>query len=315
MESVAGEGLTGPAPAPGARRRRGVGRSEGFRAAVYLAPGMTGFALFVVIPLIASLVISLFEWSLMGGAKFVGLANFQRMLSGADPAFWTVLRNTIVFAVLYTLVNLACSLALSTWLSSIGEGWSRVFRVIFFVPVVTPMAGNALIWLLLLSDQGIINGALGAVGLGPFPWLNDPILAMGSLIVMSLWQGIGYNIIIFTAALNGLNTSVLEAAEIDGATSWRRFFSVVFPMLSPSVFFCTVMTVIGGFKVFAQPYFLTQGGPGQSTNTIVLYLFRSGFSYDKLGYASALAWVLFVIVMLITALQFSQQKKWVNYDS
>ena len=133
--------------------------------------------------------------------------------------------------------------------------------------------------------------------------------------MMSLWQGLGYNIVVLTAGLNGLNTSVLEAAKIDGTTGWQRFFKVVFPMISPTVFFCTIMTVIGAFKVFAQPYMLTKGGPGEATNTIVLALYRNGFSFDKLGYASAMAWILFVIVMVLTALQFSQQKKWVNYDA
>jgi multiple sugar transport system permease protein len=138
---------------------------------------------------------------------------------------------------------------------------------------------------------------------------------MGSLIAMSLWQGIGYNIIVLGAGLNGISPNLLEAARIDGAGAWQRFFRVVLPMLSPSLFFCTVMTIIGSFKVFTQPYLLTLGGPGESTNTIVLYLYRNGFSFDKLGYASALAWALFVIVMLITALQFSQQKRLVNYDN
>ena len=123
------------------------------------------------------------------------------------------------------------------------------------------------------------------------------------------------NIVVLTAGLNGLNTSVLEAATIDGCNGVQRFFKVVFPMISPTVFFCTVMTIIGAFKVFAQPYFLTLGGPGESTNTIVLSLYRNGFSFDKLGYASSMAWVLFVIVMTVTALQFAGQKKWVNYDA
>ena len=288
---------------------------DGLKAAIYLGPGMLGFLFFIVIPLIASLVISFFSWSLHGGAEFVGIDNYTRMLSGADPAFWTVMRNTVVFAVLYTILNLIIAIALSYWLQAIPERWSRLMRVIFFIPVVTPMAGNALIWRLLLNDNGVVNNALGTVGIEPIPWLNHPTLAMGSLLLMSLWQGLGYNIVVLTAGLNGLNTSVLEAARIDGTNGWNRFFLVVFPMISPTVFFCTVMTVIGAFKVFAQPYFLTLGGPGESTNTMVLYLYRNGFSFDKLGYASAMAWVLFVVVMLITALQFTQQKRWVNYDA
>lgn len=285
------------------------------RIFAYLAPGMTGFLIFIVIPLIASLSISLFSWSLLGTSEFVGIDNYRRMFSGEDPAFYTTLRNTVVFALLYTAANLIISTGISYWLQHLPNRFSRILRIIFFIPVVTPMAGNALIWRLLLNDDGVVNSALNSIGAPSLPWLNNPNLAMGSLVIMSLWQGLGYNIVVLTAGLNGINPSVLEASELDGATGLRRFFQVVFPILSPTFFFCTVMTVIGAFKVFAQPFFLTKGGPGESTNTIVLALYRNGFSFDKLGYASALAWVLFVIVMMLTALQFSQQKKWVNYDS
>ena len=296
-------------------RRRHRAPQDTLRIIAYLTPGMTGFLVFIIIPLIASLIISLFSWSLLGTSEFVGLDNYRRMISGEDPAFYTILKNTVVFALLYTGANLIISSGISYWLQHLPNRFSRVLRIIFFIPVVTPMAGNALIWRLLLNDEGVVNSALNSIGLPSLPWLNNPSLAMGSLVIMSLWQGLGYNIVVLTAGLNGINPSILEASELDGATGFRRFFQVVFPILSPTFFFCTVMTVIGAFKVFAQPFFLTKGGPGESTNTIVLALYRNGFSFDKLGYASALAWILFVIVMLLTALQFSQQKRWVNYDS
>ncbi|KIC67697.1 ABC transporter substrate-binding protein [Pseudarthrobacter phenanthrenivorans] len=274
---------------------------------------MLGFLIFIVVPLVASLVISLFDWPLFGTPKFVGLENYTRMLAG-DPVFWTVLGNTLFFAVCYTVLNLVLALAVATWLHNLGS-WGPFFRVVFFVPVVTPMVANALVWRLMLTDDGVVNSLLANVGIHGPSWLGNSQLAMGSLIAMSLWQGIGYNIIVLGAGLNGISPNLLEAARIDGAGAWQRFFRVVLPMLSPSLFFCTVMTIIGSFKVFTQPYLLTLGGPGESTNTIVLYLYRNGFSFDKLGYASALAWALFVIVMLITALQFSQQKRLVNYDN
>ena len=297
-----------------ARRDHSTLRSR-LRVVAYLAPGMTGFLVFIVVPLIASLILSLFSWSLLGTSEFVGIDNYRRMFSGEDPAFYTILKNTVVFALLYTGSNLVISTGISYWLQHLPSRFSRVLRIIFFIPVVTPMAGNALIWRLLLNDDGVVNSALNSIGISSLPWLNNPNLAMCSLVIMSLWQGLGYNIVVLTAGLNGINPSVLEASELDGATGMRRFIQVVFPILSPTFFFCTVMTVIGAFKVFAQPFFLTKGGPGESTNTIVLALYRNGFSFDKLGYASALAWLLFVIVMLLTALQFSQQKRWVNYDS
>ncbi|WP_422116158.1 carbohydrate ABC transporter permease [Brachybacterium sp. UNK5269] len=303
-----------PAVARSAKRPSPGGRGNGWSALPYLGPGMLGFAIFIVVPLVVSLIISFFDWPLFGAPEFVGLENYRFMIAG-DPAFWISLRNTLIFAVLYTAVNLVVALGLSYWLMNLGGRWAAFFRVLFFIPVVTPMIGNALIFRLMLNDDGIVNQMLAAIGISGPQWLNTPGWAMVSLVVMSLWQGMGYNIIVLGAGIAGINPSVLEASRIDGAGPVDRFFRIVFPMLSPTIFFCTVMTVIGAFKVFAQPYALTEGGPGNATNTLVLHLYRNGFSFDRLGYASAIAWALFALVMLITAVQFSQQKRWVSYDS
>ncbi|MDO5082800.1 MAG: sugar ABC transporter permease [Arachnia propionica] len=290
------------------------GVRQGLLAFLHLAPGMSGFLIFMVIPLIASIVISFHNWPLYGDPEFVGVGNYVKLLSGQDPVFYTVLLNTAIFAIGYTAVNLIVSTGIAVWLHSLPD-WAPFFRVLFFIPVVTPMVANALVWRVLLDDNGVINGALAAVGIQGPSWLGTPFWAMASLILMSLWQAVGYNIVVLAAGLNNINPAVMEAARIDGTTAWSRFWKVTFPMLSPSLFFASVMTVIGAFKVFTQPFMLTKGGPGDSTNTLVLHLYRSGFSYDALGMASSLAWVLFVLVMLLTALQFVGQKKWVNYDS
>ncbi len=249
------------------QRRR---KSDLGTALVYLAPGMSGFLVLIVI-------------------------------------------NTVLFAAVYTVTNLVLCILIAKWLLSTGRV-GAVIRVMMFIPVVTPMVANAMVWKLLLNNDGLINSLLAIVGIDGPDWLSNGPLAMTSLIVMSLWQGVGYNIIVLTAGLNAINPSLYEASVIDGANSFQRFTRITLPLLTPSIFFCTVMTVIGAFKVFTQPYTLTSGGPGTATTTIVLYLYQNGFSYDRLGYASALAWVLFVIVMLITALQFSQQKR-VHYDA
>ncbi len=295
-------------------KARKPGVNERLLAFFHLAPGMSGFVIFIVIPLLASIVISFYRWPLFGEPEFIGADNYMRLFDGREPVFGQVLFNTALFAVGYTAANLILSTGLAVWLHSLPD-WAPFFRVLFFVPVVTPMVANALIWRVILDDQGMLNGMLAAFGIAGPSWLGESGWAMTSMIMMSLWQGIGYNIVVLTAGLNNINPSVLEAARIDGTTAWKRFWKVVFPMLSPSLFFCTIMTVIGAFKVFTQPYMLTKGGPGDATNTLVLYLYRSGFSYDQLGFASALAWVLFVIVMLVTALQFVGQKHWVEYDA
>lgn len=301
-------------PRPAGKKVGKPGLNQRLLAFFHLAPGMSGFVIFIVIPLIASVVISLYDWPLYGEATFIGADNYVRLLSGEDPAFYTVLRNTIVFAIGYTAVNLIVSTGIAVWLHSLPT-WAPFFRVLFFVPVVTPMVANALIWRVILDDRGVLNSVLAGVGVEGPSWLGEPTWAMISLIVMSLWQAVGYNIVVLAAGLNNINPAVMEAAKIDGTNAWSRFWRITFPMLSPSLFFASVMTVIGAFKVFTQPYMLTKGGPGDATNTLVLYLYRSGFSYDKLGLASSLAWILFVLVMLVTAVQFIGQKKWVNYDS
>ncbi|MFC7405678.1 carbohydrate ABC transporter permease [Georgenia alba] len=287
--------------------------SDGRLALRYLAPGMTGFVLFIVVPLLASLTISFFDWPLFGVGEFLGLEHYREMLTD-DPVFWRVLFNTVLFTVAYTALNLVLATALAVWLQRLGS-WAPFFRILFFVPVVVPMVANALVWRLMLDDGGIVNSALGLLGIDGPSWLGEPALAMVSLVAMSIWQGIGYNIVVLSAGLNNISPIVLEAATVDGAIGWTRFARVVFPLLSPAIFFCTIMTVIGAFKVFTQPYMLTAGGPGDATNTLVLYLYSQGFSFHDLGYASALAWVLFVFVMLVTALQFAGQRRWVSYDS
>lgn len=293
-------------------RTRRAARSDTRAALAYLAPGMSGFVLFIVLPLVASLVMSLFNWPLFGDPTFVGAGNYVDLFT-KDPLFYQVLGNTVLFAVAYTITNLVICVLIARWLLSTGR-FGTVVRVLMFIPVVTPMVANAMIWKLMLADDGLINSILDVFGIPAVPWLSTGNTAMFSLVLMSLWQGVGYNIVVLTAGLNAINPTLYEAAQIDGAGPFARFFRITLPLLTPSIFFCTVMTVIGAFKVFAQPYMLTDGGPGASTTTLVLYLYQNGFSWDKLGYASALAWVLFVIVMLITALQFSQQKR-VNYDA
>ena len=307
--------VTQPSAQSGKVKKAGKpGVNQRLLAFFHLAPGMSGFLIFIVVPLIASIVISFHDWPLYGDPEFVGAENYVRLLSGQDPAFYTVLGNTLVFAIGYTAVDLVLSTGIAVWLHSLPD-WAPFFRVLFFIPVVTPMVANALIWRVMLDDGGVVNGMLKTIGITGPSWLGHPVWAMVSLILMSLWQAIGYNIVVLAAGLNNINPAVMEAARIDGTTAWSRFWKVTFPMLSPSLFFASVMTVIGAFKVFTQPFMLTKGGPGESTNTLVLHLYRSAFSYDKLGLASSLAWVLFVLVMLMTALQFVGQKRWVNYDS
>lgn len=288
-------------------------RREGWAALGFLTPSAGGLLLFTLVPMVGSLVISFFAWPVLGERTFTGLDNF-RQLFVEDPIFRRVMLNTVVFVVAYVPLNLAVSMGLAVWMSPRIKG-RGLYRLLFFIPTVTPMVANALVWRLLLQPGGVFDNAAASVGLEAPNFLGDTRWAMASLILMSVWQGFGYNMLVFSAGLDAIPETILEAAAIDGAGPWRRFWSVTLPMMSPAIFFAMVMTLITSFQVFAQPYILTNGGPGVTTTTMVLYLYRTGFQFFNLGLASAVAWMLFVIIMLVTALQFVGQKRWVNYDS
>lgn len=303
-----------PSPRSKVRKARKPGVNQRLLAFFHLAPGMSGFLIFIVIPLIASIAISLHNWPLYGDPKFVGAENYARLLSGEDPAFYTVLGNTLVFAIGYTAVNLVVSTGIAVWLHSLPD-WAPFFRVLFFIPVVTPMVANILVWKMLLQPKGALNGISEGLFNHTLPsFLADPFWAMVMVVTMSVWQGLGYNMLIFSAVLEQLPDSVIEAARIDGATGARLFFRVTLPMISPAVFFATVMTMIGSLQVFAQPQLLTGGGPGNSTQPIVQFIYNNGFRFQDLGLAAAAAWILFAVIIVLTALQFQAQKKWVHYE-
>lgn len=302
-------GASGDAPKPAVRRRRSL--TGGPWGWLFVAPGLLGLVMFVIAPLLGSLILALFDYSLLGGGAFVGLENFTTLL--ADPLFINSIVVTTVFVVVYTPLNIALSLAMALWLNTrlAGKTW---LRVLFLIPALSPMVANAAVFRLLLQNDGAINGALGTIGIGPVPWLSEGSWALTAIILVSLWQSFGYNMIVLGAGLDSINVDVIAASKIDGAGPVRRFFSITLPLLSPALFFTTVLTVIGAWQVFIQAYIITGGGPGQSTTTIMMYLYQAAFTYDQLGYASAVAAVLFIIIALTTLVQVRGQKKWVHYD-
>ena len=291
-------------------------RRRGDRRAVlgFLAPNLSGFLVFTILPIGGSLVLAFFNWPLIGAPVFAGVDNFVRLVT-RDTVFWSALGNTIVFTVGYVAINLVISLGLALWLGS-RIRLKGMFRVIFFLPVVSPMIANAAVWRLLFTqDTGLFAQVYtGLTGAAAPNWLGDPDWAMTAVIAMSVWAGFGYNMLIFIAGVESIPVSLLEASRIDGAGWFRRTFSIVLPMLTPSIFFAVVMTVISSLQVFAQPYILTGGGPGTATTTLVYYLYQQGFQNYSMGYASSIAWALFLLIMALTALQFTSQRKWVHYQ-
>jgi len=293
---------------------RGRARGHEARAASgFLALSMAGFVVFTIVPIIGSLVMAFFDWPVFGDRTFTGVTNFRTLFT-SDPVFGRVVWNTVLFVLLYLPLNIIVSMALALWISPRIRG-RAVYRVLFFLPAVTPMVANAIVWQLILTPRGVLDSLWSSLtGQAAPNFLGSASWAMSCVVVMSLWQGFGYNMLVFSAALDAVPANLVEAATVDGAGPIRRFVSVVLPMLSPSLFFAVTLTLITSFQVFIQPYILTGGGPGVSTETLVMYLYRTGFEQFNMGQAAAVAWFLFAIIMVVTALQFVLQKRWVHYD-
>ncbi|OCI96120.1 ABC transporter substrate-binding protein [Agrobacterium sp. 13-626] len=288
-------------------------RGEGWTALFFLLPGLIGIFLFLVLPILASIALSFTNWQLLGTPRFVGFSNYTRLFT-TDPQFWTVMRNTIFFTAEYLVLNIIISLGLATWISSlkIGQRW---FRVVFFLPTFTPLIAVAIVWMLIFTSGGLFDSLMAQLSLPFSGVLNNRAFAMQAVIITSLWAGIGYNTVLFNAALDMVPATYLEAARIDGATAWDRFWKIRLPLISPTLFFGTVMTAITSLQVFDQIYVMTKGGPGSSTATLGYAIYQRGFQNFQMGYASAIAWVMVALIMALTALQFWLQRKWVHYDA
>ncbi|MBU1307339.1 MAG: sugar ABC transporter permease [Alphaproteobacteria bacterium] len=310
--TIAQESATTPSRSA-ARRRNRLDIKEGRTAFFFLLPSLIGVILFLVVPILASLVLSFTNWKLLGKPEFVGFANYVRLFS-TDPQFWAVLRNTLFFTAEYLVLNIIISLGLAVWISSLKVG-QRWFRVIFFLPTFTPGIAVAIVWMLIFAPGGFFDFLMSAISVQVPSVLTDQTLAMQAVVVVSLWAGVGYNTVLFNAALDMVPANYLEAARIDGASAWDRFWKIRLPLISPTLFFGTVMTAITSLQVFDQIYVMTRGGPGSATATLGYAIYQKGFQNFQMGYASSIAWVMFALIMALTALQFWLQRKWVHYDN
>ncbi len=280
---------------------------------MFLAPNIIGFLLFSLLPVGATLVISLLNWDLIRDPEFVGFQNYTTLLT-KDPIFREVLFNTAYFVIGVVPASIIISLLLALVMNNGLKGIS-LFRAIFFIPVITSSVAVAMLWRWLYNtDYGLINVGLDALGLPYIPWLTSTDWAMPAVIIMAVWKSLGYNMVIYLAGLQGISPTLYEAAALDGAGGWARFRDITLPLLGPTTFFILVISVINSFQVFDLTFILTQGGPGIATTTIVMYIYDQGFRYFQMGYAAAIAWVLFIIIFLITLAQMQYQKRWVHYD-
>jgi len=296
-------------------RRRGLFKRqsthEALVAYLMILPGFVGLLIFFVAPIAASLGISLLDWNLLAAPRFVGLDNYLK-LSG-DPEFLHALGTTIVYAIAVVPLGVVTSLVLALLLSRALRG-TLVFRTLFFLPVISSMVAVALLWRWLYATQfGIINYLLSWVGIQGPDWLGDPTWALAAVVLFTVWKTAGYNMILFLAGLQNIPRHLYEAAQLDGATGWRQFRHITLPLLSPTTFFVMVVGIVASLQVFDQVFVMTLGGPARSTVTLVFFVYENGFRLLRMGYASAVSWVLFALILAGTAVQWRLQRKWVHY--
>lgn len=278
-----------------------------------LAPGLVAIGVFFFLPVAAALALSVTDFDIYAighpeNVRFVGLGNFTRLTG--TPVFWTALKNTLYFALVGAPLSVLAALGAALLVNARLVRGKAFFRTALFAPFVTTLVAVAIVWRSLYHPRyGLINAALGAVGLGPVDWLGDPHWAMPAIILLAVWKNFGYNMLIFIAGLQRIPAELHEAAELDGAGAWTQLRHVTLPLLAPTFVFVGVITAIGYFQLFAEPYVMTQGGPLKSTLSMVLLMYEEGFRWWRLGSAATVAVVLFVIILAATVLQLRLQRE------
>jgi len=287
--------------------------SEAVTAYVLLIPTLIGLVFFTIGPVIAAFAISFTRWDLTSPPDWVGLGNYNAMVA-LDPLSRVSFVNTLYYVVGTVPSGVVIALFIAIAMNQKVRG-IVFYRTVYFLPVISSTVAISLIWEWLYEPQyGIFNYLLSFVGVAPIRWLSDPSTAMPAIMILSVWRGLGFNMIIFLAGLQAVPQELYEAAKIDGAGAVDRFRAVTVPMLSPTIFFVTVLSIISSFQVFDQTYVMTQGGPVNATTTIVFYIFRQAFQWFHMGYAAALGYVLFAVILAFTLLQFRLQRTWVHYE-
>ncbi len=278
---------------------------------IFTSPFIIGVLFLWVGPMLYSIFLITQKWNMLKPPEFVGLGNFERMVN--DPLVSTSLLNTTYYTALSVPLQLLVAFSLALMLNQHIRGLG-FYRSIYYLPSITPAVAFAVVWIQILNPEfGVLNAILSWFGIGPVKWLFDPTFAKPAFILMSLWL-VGPQMIIFLAGLQGVPKELMEAAEIDGANTWQRFKSVTWPFVSPITFFNLVIGIIGSFQVFTAAFIMTDGGPQNSTLFLVLYLYRNAFEFFRMGYAASLAWALFLIIMVFTAIQFRFANRWVYYE-
>lgn len=280
---------------------------------IFVAPALVLLVVFFFVPVAAGLVLSVTDFDIYSVAnpadvRFIGLANYAQLAH--DPLFWSAVKNTLYFAFVGAPASVLLALVTALALDAKLTRWKAFFRTAYFAPFVTTLVAVAIVWRYLYHPRyGLIDAGLRALGLGTVDWLGNPHWAMPAIIIVAVWRSFGYNMLIFLAGLQRIPVQLYEAADLDGAGTWARFRHVTLPELVPTFVFVGVITAVGFFQLFAEPYVMTGGGPLQSTLSMVLYMYQEGFRWWRLGYAAAIAFVLFALVLGITLVELKLERR------
>ena len=280
---------------------------------LFLAPAMAAIAIFFVVPVLSAFIMSLTDFDVyalgdINVVRFMGFHNYVRIFQ--TPLFWTALKNTFYFVLVGGPLSVAASLSAALMVSSKLARFKSFFRTVYFLPVVTSLVAVAVVWRYLYHPaHGLLNLFLSWFGVAPIDWLGNPAIAMPAIIILAVWKNFGYNMLIFIAGLQNIPDDLYEAARIDGAGAWRQFVDITIPMLAPTTVFVVMITIIGYFQLFAEPYVMTEGGPMNATTSIVLMMYEQGFRWWNMGFAAAIAFVLFVVILLFSIVQMLIQRR------
>nr|WP_321001233.1 sugar ABC transporter permease [Blautia coccoides] len=277
---------------------------------VFILPQLISLVCLGIIPIVIAFVLSFFDWNGFSSPVFTGFQNFKAVFTDPDTAI--AIKNTLIYSVIYVPCSIALSLGLAMLLN---KAWGKMFyRAVFFLPQIVTSVGIAVVWSWIYQPQfGILNMILRFLGIEGKEWLRDPSTAMGAVIVMSIWWGLGYNIVLFLAGLQNVPKTYVDAAKIDGANERQVFFNITIPLISPTTLLVTITTMINAFQVFDQMFLLTSGGPAKKTYTMAIHIYQTALKSYELGKASTAALILFFVVVAVSVIQFKLSDKWVHY--
>jgi multiple sugar transport system permease protein len=275
---------------------------------LFITPNFIVVLIFTIFPVFFSFYMSMTDWNILGNPNFIGMANYQKILG--DTVAHQTLLNTLYFTVVSVPINVILTLILAVLLNQKLRGIT-FYRTAYYIPVITASVAVSLMFMWILASNGLVNQLLTSVGLQPVKWLTDAKIALNSVIGVTIWKGLGMNMIIFLAALQDVPNELLEAASIDGASRIQQFTRIIVPLISPVIFFVTITGVIGSFQSFDLVYNMTHGGPGHATTVIGYYIWQQAFNYMHMGYGSALAYIVFIAILVLTLVQWVLRKRWV----